>query len=82
MDFLTTALGYILVGWAVLFLCTLPVLAALIRSSQLSRAEESGGELEPNESEGRQVRPVPARGTLYNNVGSLQSEKIVSARSR
>lgn len=74
MDFLTTALGFILVGWAILFLCSLPVLAALIRSSQLSRAEESGSELEPNESEGRQVSPHPARGTLYNNVGPLQSE--------
>jgi hypothetical protein len=40
MTTLTSTLIVIVTAWAVLFLISLPVLAALVRSSQLSRAEE------------------------------------------
>jgi hypothetical protein len=81
MDTLATVLGYILLGWAILFLCSLPILAALIRSSQLSRAEEPASEWQPETSDERKVAPAGAGARIYNKVGSLPREELASIRT-
>ena len=82
MDTLATVLGYILLGWAILFLCSLPILAALIRSSQLSRAEEPGSEWQPETGDDRKVAPAVAGARIYKNVGSPPREELASIRTR
>ncbi len=48
---LTTILLTVLIAWAFLFVCSIPVIAALMRSSQVSQAEESKGHLAPEQYE-------------------------------
>jgi hypothetical protein len=63
MTFLTTFLSAIVIVWVLVLLCSLPVLAALMRSSQLSRAAELNNTLGiySNQADSEEFRANPEK---------------------